>query len=219
MNKLLIAAAGAAIAVPALAQVAPMAPRAPMAPMPRHAMMADGAVTLAELNAGIAARFARRDSNRDGALTKDELATGKARVRALRAAGGRDKMVRREGMADHGAMFDRLDANRDGMISRDEFAKGHEIRIERRVVREGQPGSAPMRMKRMGGGMMMGGHMFGMADGNNDGRVTLAEAQGAAARHFAMADTNRDGRVTREEMRAMHQQMRGKMAPGTPHHG
>jgi hypothetical protein len=49
--------------------------------------------------------------------------------------------------------------------------------------------------------MGFGGRMFDMADGNRDGRVTLAEAQAAALAHFDRADTNRDGRITPDEHR------------------
>jgi Ca2+-binding EF-hand superfamily protein len=57
------------------------------------------------------------------------------------------------------------------------------------------------------GGMMMGGHMFEMADANKDGRVSLQEATDSAVRHFDMADANRDGQVTPDERRQMHRQM------------
>ena len=112
------------------------------------------------------------------------------------------------------AAFDRLDANRDGAISRDEFAKGREVRIEKRIVRnDGAPGARPMGM-RHGGGRGMGGGMMRMADSNNDGRVTLAEAEAAALRHFDMMDVNRDGRVTPEERQQMRMQRRAARANG-----
>ena len=210
MNRLLIAAAVAALAVPAMAQVAPPAPAAPM--KVRSGPMADGVMTLPEVQAKIAQAFQRKDANRDGALTQDELAK-KGGMRRAKAPGAAMSKVR----MDPAAAFDRIDSNKDGMISRAEFAAGREMRMERRVEMRG-PDGAKMKMRhpgmgRMGGGMM-GGRMLSMADTNKDGRVTLAEAQGAAAQHFAMADTNRDGRVTRDEMRAMHQKM-----GGMPHHG
>ena len=59
----------------------------------------------------------------------------------------------------------------------------------------------------MGG---FGGHMFDMADGNRDGRVTLQEAQAAALRHFDMADVNRDGQITPDERNKMRQRMRAE---------
>jgi len=213
MTRLLIGVAVAALAVPAVAQIAQPAPRAPMAMKMRSGPMADGVMTLAEVQAKVAQAFQKRDSNRDGALTKDELdRKGRGMKHAARARGAR---------MDPNAMFDRMDANRDGTISRDEFARGHEMRVERRVAMRG-PDGAKMKMRHPGmdgahGGMhrgMMGGRMLAMADTNKDGRVTLAEAQGAASRHFAMADTNRDGRVTTDEMKAMH----GRMG-GMAHHG
>ncbi len=64
----------------------------------------------------------------------------------------------------------------------------------------------------MGSGGMgaLGGHMFEMADGNSDGRVTLQEAQAAALRHFDMADVNRDGQITPDERKQMRQRMRAE---------
>jgi hypothetical protein len=59
-----------------------------------------------------------------------------------------------------------------------------------------------------GGGMM--GQLFDMADANHDGRITLAEATDAAARHFDQADLNHDGKLTPDERRQAHQMMRGK---------
>ena len=55
-------------------------------------------------------------------------------------------------------------------------------------------------MHGMGG---MGGQMIAMADSNQDGRITLAEAETMALQHFDQMDTNKDGQVTREERRAV----------------
>jgi hypothetical protein len=65
------------------------------------------------------------------------------------------------------------------------------------------------------GGMDMGGmgmdgmgmHLFEMADANHDGRVSLAEAEGAALAHFDKADVNHDGKITPDE----HLQIREKI--------
>jgi hypothetical protein len=65
--------------------------------------------------------------------------------------------------------------------------------------------------KRLAG--MRGGfaaRIFDMADGNKDGRVTLAEAQQAALQHFDRADGNRDGTLTPDERRQSRQQMRAQ---------
>jgi len=60
---------------------------------------------------------------------------------------------------------------------------------------------------------LRGGHegaMFGMADANKDGRVSLAEMQQTALQHFDRADLNHDGKVTPEERRQAWQQMRAQ---------
>jgi Ca2+-binding EF-hand superfamily protein len=206
MKKFILAGLMAAGAVPALAQVAPVAPVRPMA---------DGVMTRAEVQAMVAAQFARRDSNRDGFVTKEEMMAGRG------DGGERRMMIHSDGgpMGNPAAAFDRLDTNKDGMISRDEFAKGREIRIEKRVEMRGPPGVAGQpQMQRMGGmrGGMMGGQMLVMADTNKDGRVSLGEAQASTLQHFDIADTNKDGRLTREEMRAMHEKM---MTMHGPDHG
>jgi Ca2+-binding EF-hand superfamily protein len=221
MARLLIAALlGAAAITPLLAQpapVAPVAPLAPVAPMAARAPMAP--MTRATVQARVQAQFARRDANHDGFLTADELA-----VRGV-PGGQRTIIVRRMGpggaapqaMGDAGAAFDRLDANHDGSISRAEFGQARQIRIEKRVMAGGQPGAmgqmqgmgrpGAMRMMRNGGGGMMGAMLLQHADTNRDGRVSLAEATGAALQHFDMIDANRDGIVTPDERAAGRQRM------------
>lgn len=187
MARLLVAGLLLATTAPLLAQPAPMAPRAPMATMTR-----------ADVEARVQAQFAKRDANRDGFLTTEEL---------TRRGGQRDgaMKVRRMGgeraMRDPNAAFDRLDANRDGTISRAEFASAREARIEKRVVVNGQRQPGAMRGMHGGGGMM-GAAMLRMADTDRDGRVSLAEATSGALRHFDMIDSNRDGRITPEERAA-----------------
>jgi hypothetical protein len=210
----LLAAAAATplLAVPPL-PVAPMAPAAPMAPMAPRAMMP---TTRAEVQAHVAAMFAQRDANRDGFLTTEELQM-RGGMRGQRG----NVMMRRMGrdgapraMGDANVAFDRLDSNRDGKITRDEFGKARQIRIEKRVMVDGQRGPEgamgmpgvpgqrrEVRIVRHGGGMM-GAAMLQRADANRDGRVSLAEATGLALQHFDMMDANRDGRITPEERAA-----------------
>jgi Ca2+-binding EF-hand superfamily protein len=218
MTNYLLGAAAAAAAVamsPAIAQTAPPAPHAQFqhAPMKAH--------TRADVGAHIRTMFTRLDSNRDGFITKAEVDSRKGERRAKRA----DRRGATGDRAAHrGAMFDRLDSNRDGQISRSEFEARSAQRQERRIaVRTHRDGAgAPGAMhgvhgKRMGGkGMGMGlrGHMFDMADGNRDGRVTLQEATAAAYRHFDMADANRDGQITPDERMQMRQRMRTERRPG-----
>ena len=206
MKEFLIGAAGIVLAGAAIAQTQPAPTPSPAAP--QAAPLHDRIDTRDELVGKVREHFAQLDSNKDGFLTKDEAEAGrKVFKERIRERLGDRQLARK--LHDPAQAFDRLDANKDGSISRDEFAKGHEQRIERRmVVKEGTPMPGMphhgMRMHRFGG--MMGGHMFDTADANKDGRVSLQEATDAAARHFDMADANRDGRITPEERRQMRQQ-------------
>jgi Ca2+-binding EF-hand superfamily protein len=69
----------------------------------------------------------------------------------------------------------------------------------------------------MGTGLQAGGPhrggMFAEADKDNDGKVTLAEANAASAAKFAAADTNRDGFLDAAELAALKPQGHGK-GPG-----
>ena len=205
MARLLVAGLLLATTVPLLAQpappVAPMAPRAPMATMTR-----------ADVQARVQAQFVKRDANRDGYLTTEELTRrggqrdGAVKLRRMGGADGQPGEQR--AMRDPNAAFDRLDANRDGSISRAEFASARQVRIEKRVVVNGQRQPGAMRGMRRGGGGMMGAAMLQMADANRDGRVSLAEATTGALRHFDMMDTNRDGRITPDERAAGRVHMR-----------
>ncbi len=108
MARLLVAGLLLAAATPLLAQPAPIAPGAPM----RVAKT----MVRADIQTRVETRFARRDANRDGFLTAEEMTRG-----------GGTKMRRMGGqqvMRDPNIAFDRLDINRDGSISRDEFARG-----------------------------------------------------------------------------------------------
>ena len=205
MKNYLLAAAGTALAGGiALAQSAP--------PIPPARPMADGAMTRNEVVAMVRDHFSRFDSDKDGAITTGEIGELRGKRMALRAPGGGepDVMMHEGPIGDPNAAFDRLDTNKDGVISRDEFTKGREQRIEKRIVmREKVKGAAKsgklgeMRMHRMGGGMG-GTRMIVMADGDHDGRITLAEAEAMALKHFDEMDANHDGQVTRDERGARH---------------
>ena len=194
MARLLVAGVLLAAAAPLLAQPTP-APIAPMA----------ATMTRADLQARVQTQFARRDANRDGFLTAEEM----TRRGAQRE--GKMKMRRMGGdqaMRDPNIAFDRIDANRDGSISRDEFARAREVRIEKRVEMKQHGQMGAMHGMRHGGGGMMGAAMLKMADANRDGKVSLGEATTGALRHFDMMDSNRDGRLTPEERAAGRAHMR-----------
>ncbi len=191
MARLLVAGLLLAAAAPLVAQPAPMTPGAPM----RVAKT----MVRADIQTRVETQFAKRDANRDGFLTAEEMTRRGGMM--MRPMGGP------QAMRDPNVAFDRLDANRDGLISRDEFARAREVRIEKHAGMKQQHG---MR----GGGGMTGARMLKMADANRDGRVSLAEATTGALRHFDMMDSNRDGRVTPEERAAGRAQMRAMRNAG-----
>lgn len=210
MKKLLVLTtavlAGAAVAQTApVAQPAPAAAPAPAAPMAHP--MRDRAMTRDEMVQMVRDHFGQMDSNKDGAVTTAEIDAGMGKD--FKGHRGRHDMMM---MGDPNAAFDRMDANKDGSISRDEFAKAHDQMVERRIEirREVKDGDSSPRdgkgvrreFRRMHGPGGFGGAMMGMADTNKDGKVTLAEAEAMALRHFDQMDTNHDGQVTPEERRA-----------------
>ena len=186
MARLLVAGLLLAAAAPLLAQPAPMAPNG------------GKTMTRADIQARVETRFAKRDANRDGFLTTEEL-TRRGGAKAHRNSD-------RHAMRDPNVAFDRIDGNRDGSISRDEFGRAREARSEKRAMK----GEDGMKHRRAmgGGGGMMGAAMLKMADANRDGRVSRAEATSGALRHFDMMDSNRDGRLTPEERAAGRAQLR-----------
>ena len=194
LSAILAGTAGVAIAqapqaMPAPTPVAPMA-AAPMMQMPETR---DGVVAM------VREHFTQMDSNRDGYVSRDEMQGMRGERRAKR-------MAMRGTTPDgaRGGAFERLDTNRDNMISREEFTSHRAMRGER-------AGKGGHRMAMRGHGMMMR-----RADADNDGRVSLAEAQAAAVQHFDKVDLNHDGRITPEERQQMRQQRlqnRGSRAP------
>lgn len=181
--SLLLGTVAAAIAAPALAAPAPGAARAnPDADN-------NGVLTRAEVEADVAKRFAKLDSNKDGKVDDGDRAAHRAERQ--------------------NAMFAALDTDRNGSVSRAEFdaaaAARDAKRTERRAARaERRGGGAEMRGKhgdrRHGGGH----HMLGMVDTNGDKAITLDEMRSAALARFDRIDANKDGQVSAEERAAVH---------------
>jgi Ca2+-binding EF-hand superfamily protein len=231
MNRLLVGAAAAALAIsiaPALAQTAGAPPAPVAAPVPapssptqqvRVKVMSDKVMTRAEVDQHIRKIFAMLDTNHDGFVTREETASAAQGMMAMHGDMAKRLADRGMLMGDRSAIFDRLDANHDGSISRQEFMASQPQAREQRMIimREGNgpasngqpaapqaPGVHGMHM--FGMGMRgFGGHLFEMADANNDGRVSLQEAETAALAHFDRADLNHDGKLTPEERQQAHQ--------------
>ncbi|MFL6746225.1 MAG: calcium-binding protein [Sphingomicrobium sp.] len=224
---ILASAAVAAIAVaPALAQ--PAQPGAPVAQQ-----RAAKVQTRADLQARIARLFARLDVNRDGFVTQAEAQS--------RAVGGKNRDAQRAERRAPGAMFDRLDTNKDGQITQaeaDAVRAARQARAEARRARaqaaggglfarvdanhdgvitrsefDAAPRGRGAGMRRAGMMRGLGARMFGMADLDKDGRVSLAEAQQAALQRFDRSDLNHDGQLTPEERRQAREQFRSQRRP------
>ncbi|SNT10777.1 EF hand [Sphingomonas laterariae] len=188
MKKLAIGASLAAlIAVPALAFQA-AAPDRP-APPPQ---------TRTAVEASVKDHFAKMDLNKDGAVTQQEIQAG------------RDARMKQR--ADE--RFAALDTDKNGQISRAEFDAGRDRKRDGWAERGGPGGKHHgMRGHHRGGGDHMGGRMFGMADADKDGKVTLAEATTARLQWFDKIDANKDGTISPEERQAARAQMRQAKAP------
>lgn len=190
----LLAATAAFVAVPALAQMNQGAGAAQRGPMTRAALQAQ-----------VARMFAMTDANRDGFVTKAEAETRMAAMGPKRHA----RPVKSN--SDH---FAEMDRDRNGSISRAEFDAHHasamENRAERRESRMERRADRMERREMRGTGLRINTRQFERFDANNDGRLSLAEAQVRPLARFTAADANRDGTVTVEERRESRQKMRAQ---------
>src|SRR5206468_925531 len=105
------------------------------------------------------------------------------------------------------AHFAKLDVNHDGFVDRTEA----DARMGRMRGGAADAGPRPMRARRAGMHMGFGGRWFDRLDANHDGRVSLAEADTAAAAMFDRMDVNHDGTITPDERGAARQRFRQRM--------
>lgn len=205
----------------AIAQPAPSVPAAPAKPLHTRGSFFTSNQSRADIPAHIARLFKQLDLNRDGFITKDEIASSQTAFD--------DKMAKSAGKRSAKA-FDRLDTNHDGQITEADIdaakaaraAKSGKESSSRR--RAGTPalfaradankdgivtraeydaavasGKIKVRHSNMRGSAIV--RQFEAADVNHDGRVSLEEAQQAALRQFDIADANHDGVLTPDERR------------------
>lgn len=216
MNKLLVGAALAALALGSAAVAAQAVSPPPgvaqgttPVPMPRvHTppvirsptrvtVMGDAVMTRDEFLRQVRTAFESADANHDGSITRGEVAALHNRMmRGMHAAMG-DGVGQHAGdagehgmtMPDPAMMFDRLDINHDGVISRQEFMSAHARMHEGPM--HGMRGADMMGSRPDMGSM--GSHMPRMAE--NHGMHLLDHL-------FDAADANHNGRVTLQEAEA-----------------
>lgn len=138
-------------------------------------------------------RLMKMDTNQDGALTRDELATG-----------FQAKITKK---------LERIDANKDGYIDREEMTAMREKFGKRRAERHANlsPEKQAKRAARFEKKMEK---RFSKVDTDGDGRLGVAEMQAAATRRvdkmFERLDTNQDGQIVQAELAAAKKGRFGK---------
>lgn len=222
MTKFLMigASAAALIALPAIAQPAPPPP-------PEKSARWSAPETRAEIEKRVAERFAEADTNKDGAVTQAELKAGieARRVEAEKKMAEAHARMFESMDADKNGQISRgeWDAHHAGMQMkwqerRDTAGASGKDRREFRMKfkdsdRDDRMGHRMMMRHDGRGGMGWGGFddkWFETADANKDGRITLAEAKVKPLARFDAADTNKDGTLSPEERRAAHEARRAE---------
>lgn len=145
-------------------------------PMGRDANR-DGNLTRAEVAAAIDARVAKLDANRDGQISPPER-----------------QAQRQQRMSDR---FDRLDTDKNGQISKAEWQAAREKRGEMRGKRGHFAGKR--------GGM----HGQGMKGAMANQTVSVADMKAKALQWFDRIDTDKNGVVTQAERQAAKAAHRG----------
>jgi Ca2+-binding EF-hand superfamily protein len=116
----------------------------------------DGTLTVAEMLAFGASKFAQSDSNGDGVISADEYGAAAVARAAARAAERYARMLEWRDLDGDGALspaemtdnrgeklFMRLDGNRDGVVTAEEFAKALERGQRGQRGQRGRPGAGP----------------------------------------------------------------------------
>jgi len=170
--------------------------------------------------------FKKLDSNHDGFLTREEVATFQAAFDERSAKNAPKRTAK---------MFDKLDTNHDGEITQAEAEASRTVRkaaTSNRKKRTSSPlfakadsnkdgvvtraefdsaaasGKIKVRRASMRGSAII--RLFDASDLNKDGRLSLTEAQQAALQQFDAADVNHDGILSPQERRQANKAERAK---------
>jgi Ca2+-binding EF-hand superfamily protein len=135
--------------------------------------------------------FDRLDTNHDGQITLAELDAARAARNAKRQV-----PVKASRRSVSSPLFVRADANKDGILTRAEF----DAAVASGKVKPRYPNMRGAAIARL----------FDSADTDNDGRVSLGDAQRVALQHFDAADLNHDGTLTPQERRQSQSSARAK---------
>ena len=190
----------------------------------------------AEHEARRTAKFAEKDANGDGSLSRDEVSQmpqeiferidqngdGSLSQAELSAMKGKHRKASSEHHTERAAkIFEKLDANQDGLLSKDELERMPQERFTALDTDgDGSLTQAEMAAGRRGPNQRAGkgghggpaGH-FSKADTNGDGNVDVEEARALAGKQFDRLDKSGDGVLVAEELR--HGKTRhGKMGHG-----
>lgn len=151
-----------------------------------HDKNGDGFLQRDEVPAAYRAAFERIDTNKDGKISREELAQGIALLRPRRRPSDLMYMLVETSDTDEESQREvqrayeilrRLDRNKDGKIDADELKAGREHIANNRVD-----------------------FLFRQLDANKDGRLNREEAKGHIRANFAEIDLNRDGVIDRAEL-------------------
>jgi Ca2+-binding EF-hand superfamily protein len=178
----------------------------------------DGVLAKEEVPERMQGVFVRGDVNKDGKLTRDELAKLAAGGQAQQGGEGRGGRGERPGGPPRDTVMTALDADKDGMINAAEMAaapaalakldRNKDGKLTDEEVRPfgpppGGPGGPGGRGR--GNAGEMAGRMFEEWDTNGDGKVTKAEMPERMRERFTEGDTNKDGWISRGELTALLQ--------------
>jgi Ca2+-binding EF-hand superfamily protein len=181
-----------------------------------------------DVSAHVEKMFKQLDLNHDGFVTRDEVATSKARF---------DERTSKSAPKRAEKAFDRLDTNHDGQVTGSELDAARSARLAAHGKHPGRGHGASSLFKNadankdgivtraeylaaVATGKIKARHanmrgsaiarLFDKADADKNGRLSLEEARQASLQQFDAADLNHDGILTPDERRQASRSERAK---------